>query len=247
MFNFMKRRAFKKAFKEAAKDSVLSKAEMRSLGELDVDQAYVNSLRTEHYLKETSKLRNHIELERRMSPEQEAELHGIAERLSVEPRLDSTFKKFRELWAAENGEQVYLPAIEADVMLKGDEQACFAEPAIWCQMKTVKTLSHYSGFSTSIKILPGVRYRVGNIKPNYNVSEEMRAKGDGILYITNKRLIHDGGFKSTNIAFNRIIDVELHNNGIDVSKSSGPNDFFQMSMLNAEFAQMIIQELNRAN
>jgi hypothetical protein len=55
MFNFMKRRAFKKAFKEATKDGVLSKAEMRSLGEHDVDQAYVNSVRTEHYLKETAK------------------------------------------------------------------------------------------------------------------------------------------------------------------------------------------------
>ncbi len=246
MFNFMKRRAFKKAFKEAAKDGVLSKAEMRSLGELDVDQAYVNSLRTEHYLKETSKLRSTIEFARRLSPEQEAELMAISERLGIEPRLDGNYEKFRELWAAENGEQVYLPAKEVDVMLKGGEQACFAEPAVWCQMKTVKTLSHYSGFSTSFKILPGVRYRVGNVKPNYNISEELREKGNGTLYITNKRLIHDGGYKSTNIAFNRIIDVELHNNGIDVSKSSGPNDFFQLSTLNAEFAHMVIQELNRA-
>jgi hypothetical protein len=246
MFNFMKRRAFKKAFKEAIKDGVLSKAEMQSLSEHDVDQGYVNSVRTEHYLKETAKLRSQVERERRLSPDQESELMAISERLGIEPHLDANYQKFRELWAAENGEQVYLGAIDVDVMLKTDEQACFAEPAVWCQMKTVKTLSHYSGFSTSIRILPGVRYRVGNIKPNYNISEEMRAKGDGTLYITNKRLIHDGGFKSTNIAFNRIIDVKLHNNGIDVSKSSGPNDFFQMSMLNAEFAHMVIQELNRA-
>ena len=245
MFKFMKRRAFNKAFKEAAKDGVLSNAEMRSLGEHDVDQGYVDSVRIKHYLKETSGLRKQIEQDRRLSPQQEAELHAVAERLNLEPNLDATFQKFRELWAAENGEQVYLPAIEADIMLKGDEQACFGEPAIWCQMKTVKTYSHYSGFSTSFKVLPGVRYRVGNIKPIYNVSEELRAKGDGMLYITNKRLIHDGGFKSTNIAFNRIINVEVHTNGIEVSKSSGPNDFFQMSLLNSEFAHMAIQELNR--
>lgn len=246
MFNFMKRRAFKKAFKEAAKDGVLSKAEIRSLGEHDVDQGYVDLVRIKHYLKETSKLRNQIEKDRRMSPEQEGELHAVAERLNLEPNLDATYQKFRELWAAENGEQVYLSAIEAHIMLKGGEQACFAEPAVWCQMKTVKTLSHYSGFSTSFKVLPGVRYRVGTIKPNYNVSEELRAKGDGTLYITNKRLIHDGGFKSTSITFARIIDVDVHTNGIEVSKSSGPNDFFQMSLLNAEFAHMAIQELNRA-
>lgn len=245
MFNFMKRRAFKNEFKQAVKDGVLSKAEQRSLSEHDVDQSYVDSVRKDHFLKETASLRKEIEKVRRMSPQQEAELHAIAERLGIEPQLDDMFQKFRELWAAENGEQVYLPAIEVDVMLKGDEQACFAEPAVWCQMKTVKTLSHYSGFSTSIRIMPGVRYRVGNVKPNYNVSEELREKGDGILYITNKRLLHDGGFKSTNIAFNRIIDVEVHANGIEVSKSSGPNDFFQMSLLNAEFAHMVIQELNR--
>lgn len=46
MFNFMKRRTFKKAFK----DGVLSKAEMRSLGEHDVDHGYVDSVRSNHYL-----------------------------------------------------------------------------------------------------------------------------------------------------------------------------------------------------
>ncbi len=246
MFNFMKRRAFKKAFKEAAKDGVLSKSEMRSLGEHDVDKAYADSVRTAHFMKETAALRAKIEKTRRISPQEQAMFFAIAEALGIEAQFDASYQKCRELWAAENGDQVYLPAIEADIMLKGDEQVCFAEAAVWCQMKTVKTLSHYSGFSTSFKILPGVRYRVGTIKPNYNVSEELRAKGDGTLYITNKRMIHDGGFKSTNITFNRIIDVEIHTNGIEVSKSSGPNDFFQMSPLNTEFAHMAIQQLNRA-
>lgn len=245
MFNFMKRRAFKKEFKQAVKDRVLSTAEQRSLSEHDVDQSYVNSVRKDHYLKETASLRNKIEKVRRMSPDQEAELHAIAERLAIEPRLDDTFQKFRELWAAEKGEQVYLSPIDVPVMLKGDEKCCFCEPAVWSQMKTIKTRTHYSGFSTSFRIMKGVSYRVGTLKPNYSVSEGLKKMGDGMLYITNKRLFLDGGGRSTTITFNRILNVELHSNGLEISKTSGQNDFFQMSTLNAEFAHMVIQELNR--
>lgn len=245
MFNFMKRRAFKKEFKQAVKDGVLSKAEQRSLSEHDVDQGYVDSVRKDHFLKETASLRKEIEKVRRMSPQQEADLHAIAERLGIESRLDDIFQKFRELWAAENGEQVYLSPIDVPVMLKGDEQCCFCEPAIWGQMKSVKTLSHYSGFSTSFRIMKGVSYRVGTVRPNYNVSEQLKHMGEGELYITSKRLFLDGGGRSTTITFNRILNVELHGNGLEISKTSGQNDFFQMSPLNAEYAHMVIQELNR--
>lgn len=247
MFNFMKRRAFRKEFKQAVKDGVLSKAEQRSLSEHNVDQGYVDSVRKDHFLRETASLRKEIEELRRMSPEQEAELHAIAERLAIEPNLDEMFHKCRELWAAENGEQIFLSPRHVPVMLKGDEQCCFCEHAIWGQMKTVKTLSHYSGFSASFRLMKGVSYRVGNVRPKYNVNEQLKLMGEGELYITSKRMFLDGGGRSTTITFNRILNVELHENGLEISKTSGQNDFFEMSPLNAEYAHMVIQELNRTS
>jgi hypothetical protein len=245
MFDFMKRRAFKKEFTQAVKDGVLSESERNSLSKHDVDQNYANTVRSQHYLKETASLRKQIEQTRRMSPEQEAALYTISERLGIEPTFDSSFQKYRELWAAEAGEQVYLSPVEVSVMLKGDEQCCFREAALWGQMKTVKTLSHYSGFSTSFRIMKGVSYRVGNVRPNYNTSEQLKFLGDGELYITNKRMFLDGVGRSTSITFNRILNVEVHSDGLEISKTSGANDFFKMTQLNSEYAYVVIQELNR--
>ena len=247
MFEFMQRRAFKKEFKQAARDGVLTQSEIQELSKHDVDQTFANEVRTTHYLKETESLRNEIMKTRRMSPKQEAQLFAVADGLHLEPNLDENYRKFRELWAAENGEQVFLAPVEAPVMLKQGEQCCFSAPAIWAQLKTVKTRVGYSGFSTSFRIAKGLSYRIGTVKPKYNVSEQMKQLSSGTLYITNKRLFLDGDGQSTTITFNRILNVEPVGDGLEVSKSSGQNDFFQMTPLDAEYAFVVIQELNRSN
>jgi hypothetical protein len=247
MFKFMQRRAFKKEFKQAAKDGVLTQSEISELQKHNVDQQFANDVRTKHYLKETESLRNEIMKTRRMSPNQEAQLFAIADGLQLEPNLDENYRKFRELWAAENGEEVFLEPVQAPVMLKPGEQCCFSAPAIWAQLKSVKTRVGYSGFSTSFRIAKGVSYRIGTVKPQYNVTEEMKQLSGGTLYITNKRLFLDGDGQSTTITFNRILNVEPIGEGLEVSKTSGQNDFFQMTTLNAEYAFLVIQEFNRSS
>ena len=134
MFKFMQRRAFKKEFKQAVRDGVLSQSEVQELSKHGVDKGFADSVRTKHYLKATESLRNQITKTRRMSPDEEAKLFAIADGLGIEPNLDENYRKFRELWAAENGEQVFLATVAAPVMLKPGEQCCFAAPAIWAQI-----------------------------------------------------------------------------------------------------------------
>ena len=94
---------------------VLTKVEMRSLGEHDVDQGFMrdSSSHSALFLKETSKLRNQIENGQAVSVPSKRRnyMNDMLSGLNIEPRLRQlTFQKFRELWAAENGEQVYLPS-----------------------------------------------------------------------------------------------------------------------------------------
>jgi hypothetical protein len=247
MFNFIKRRAFKKEFRKAVADGVLSEEESKALTQHDVDQEYADKVRLDHYMKETADLRRTIEKERRMTADQETELHTIAKKLNITPQFDRSYAMFRELWAAVNGEQVFLAPVDADVLLKDEEECVFAEPAQWGQIKTIMTRAGSAGFSTSIRLMKGVSYRIGNYRPHYTESEGLKQQATGTLYITNKRLIFHGDKRSTSITVNRIIDVQPFNNAISVSKSTGPNDFFLMSELAAEYAVLVLEKILNAD
>ena len=74
------------------------------------------SRRAEYFLQETAALRGKIESERRLNPDQEAELRELAQRLGIKPSLDENYQIFRELWAAEHNEQVYLAPSHSDLL-----------------------------------------------------------------------------------------------------------------------------------
>lgn len=141
MFNLLKRKSLKKVIhrpisndREEASDKSASSP--------------VNNALTSQFLKETAALRGQIEVARRMSPDQEEQLNAIAESLGIVPDLDGNYAKYRELWAAEHGEQVYLDLVDASMPLRVDEQCCFCEPAVWTRLKHGQSL--YSVFRTPI-------------------------------------------------------------------------------------------------
>lgn len=244
MFNSMKRWVLKEEFKKIGSDGFGQLPDGGVMPQPEVEET-ANTLRTNHFLKETAALRGQIEIERRMNPDQEAQLSAIAEYLGIEPPLDENYRKFRELWAAENGEQVYLAPVDVPILLRPDEQCCFSEPAIWEQLKVTNTRDGYSSFSTTFPIMKGASYRIGSLKPRYRNLDGIKEMAVGSLYITNKRLFFDGGSLSATITFNGIVNVECYSNGIEVGKINDRNDFFQMTPLSSEYAYMIIQEINR--
>lgn len=243
MFNFLKRRAFKKEFDRAVEDGILTKAESQSLESHGVDQAFVNKTRTEHYLKVTEALRREIEGSQRMSPAQEAQLLEFAENLGITPQFDDNYQIFRELWAADNGEEIHLAPIDVDILLQNGEVCVFSQSATWAQVKTMKTRSGYSGFSTSVRLVKGVSYRVGNYKPHYTESEQLQVQDAGRLFLTNKRIFFKGDKKSTTIQLGRIIDVEPYTDGLEVTKDRGTNDSFLMARVHSEFCCMALQQM----
>lgn len=249
MFKFLKRRKFQKHFDMAVRDGVLTSRESRELtelaGDLKVNQGEVDKIRRDHFNRVTAPMIAEFTATRRLSPAQEAELATVANRLGINLELDDTIEMCRELWAWENGEQVYLAEAASPILLKSGETCCFTAPAVWKQMKIVKTRIGSRGFSTSFRIMKGVSYRVSNLKPVYSEAEGLAVVDVGSLSLSNKRLTFAGNQRSTSINHGRILDVQLYQDGIEVSKSSGKHDFFLMSPIAAEYAVMALNVMSR--
>jgi hypothetical protein len=242
MFSFLKRRPRDMQPRNA------SSAEMQKFSpnslltepETDENASFINQFMTE-----TAGLRGQIEVARRMSPEEEGQLHASATRLGIDFRLDENYRKYRELWAAEHGEQVYLASVDPPIMLRADEQCCFYEPAVWGQLKDANSRVGYSMFTNRFPVGKEDNYRIGGLPHNHKILNDINEMATGNLIITNKRLFFDGGRLSTTITFQRVANIECYANGIEVSKTTEENDFFQMTSLSSEYAYMIIQEINR--
>lgn len=244
MFKFLERRAFKKEFKRAASDGILSNQERQSLSNLNVDQAFADKVRHDHFLKVTKDIRDRILKTRRMSPEDELQIFKIAGDLAIVPDLGSQFRMARELWAVDHGEEVCIEEQPTTLMLRNGEKGCFSANSSWMQRKTISQRVGYSGFSTRIRIAKGLSYNIGTVRPRYETSEQMKQLAVGNLVITTKRLVFDGDGRSTNITFNRMLSAELFENGIEICKTSGNDDFFGLPPLEAEYACLVIHQLN---
>jgi hypothetical protein len=113
-------------------------------------------------------------------------------------------------------------------------------------MKIFKTRQGSSGFSVSFRIVKGLRYKVGNYRPHYVCHDELTEVGTGELHVIDKRIVFDGFPRSVGHPYSRILDIELHKNGIEVSRSSGKNYFFQLSELDAEYVIMLATHFQKS-
>ena len=191
--------------------------------ETDGDEYYE---RVEYFLQQTAALRGQVEAERRLNPDQEAELRELARRLGIEPPLDANYQIFRELWAAEHNEQVYLRPREVPIPLRPDEQCSFAEPVVWRQPDAHDSWAGISRFSMAFPLTKLANYRVSGISSRHRVLDGSREMAAGFLYITNLKLFFDSGGLSTTITFNGLANIECYANGIEVGKSNGRTEFF---------------------
>ena len=201
--------------------------------------------RLQYFLETTAALRGKIETSRRFDPDQEVMFNDLADRLCIDTPLDGNYRVFRELWAAENEEQVYLATIEAPLPLLSEEQCCFAEPAVWRRPEANSPLFSGGRFSTPFPLTKCASYRIGNPKPRIRSFGGTREMATGTLYITDFKIFFDSESLSTSITFNGLANVECYSNGIEVGKTNGQSEFFQITALASEYAYMIIQELNR--
>lgn len=231
----------------ALEDGVLTDDEAKELEikaeKLGVTEEYITKLRTKDFEGRVQPILDEIEQSRRFSPSQEQQLDEIAANLKIKGQYDEKFKIYRNLWSYENTSDFDFEPISAPIMLKKNEEAYFEAPCVWKQIKTVRNYKGYTGGSVGFRVVKGVNFRVGRAVPVYDEAEEMVPLSDGEIYVTNKRITFNGSRKSTNITTGRIVQLLMWQNGIEVRKTSGKPDFFEMHPVHAEYISALIHSI----
>lgn len=114
-----------------------------------------------------------------------------------------------------------LPAIDCPLSLQKSEVCHWSGEASWYEFRSVTKRVNYHGLTASLPIAKGLRYRLGSIAPSVERSSELVPIDHGHLYITNKRILFDGGQKNTTLTWNGLLQVQLFDGGIILEKNTG--------------------------
>lgn len=130
------------------------------------------------------------------------------------------FNKYYTLALIDKG---VLPTIangqsEVNIVFKPDEVLHWAVAASMMKRKRVTTRVNYGGLTGSVKIMKGVRYRVGSIGVQSVSKEIMATEDSGAFYITSQRIGYIGYRKQFSFPFKKIGSLELRSDGLHIFK-----------------------------
>lgn len=163
----------------------------------------------------------------RISPDEIEQADKLCNALHIIPKFSGEnkkgFEKLKRLWVIENGE---MPVIEPDIILPKNE-VCYlqCEAALHENRKVTKSVG-YAGPTFRVKIMKGVYYRAGNLGVSRHTEDELTKIDEGILHVTNKRILFVGSKQNKTYRYNQIIDLNPFNDGVQLVKDSGKSPFF---------------------
>lgn len=177
----------------------------------------------------------------RYSPKEEQELAAFAESLGVSLDLDdaarASLARFRLMWRIENGD---LPEIFAPLALQRGERCHFSTACSWRELRTRTVRVDYAGVSSSIRIMKGVRFRLGSIVPRRVTETDLVEVASGTLYVTNKRLLLDGHGSNKAVTWRSAFGQELFADAIKIEKSAGKDPYLFIAASELELASVVI-------
>jgi hypothetical protein len=184
----------------------------------------------------------------RVSPDEMA----AAKQLSSDMNVDMSFGSQTELaisrgsllWEIENGQ---IPKIEVDIVLGKNEECYCSTPVTLYENRSVTKRIGYAGPTFRVKIAKGLYYRVGDINVSRTTETVMTMIDQGMLYITNKRILFYGGKQNKVIKYNQIIDITPYSDGISIIKETGKPPVFQTSIMDGEILTAIVARVLKDN
>ncbi len=214
-------------------DGVLTESEEDQLSkyakELGLNQASYDEVRTVLFDEKTKPIFSKIRRTKRYSPDDEEALKQIAKNQQVNLKFaDNLFALYRQLWEIERTGKYTLTAIDTDIRMSNSEECYFETPSTWKREKHIRKHQGYIGGSIGFRITDGITLRVGRALPVYDEYDSIEPISDGMLYVTNKKIVFVGDKKSTTITFGRFANYELYKDAIQINKTSGPPDIFMV-------------------
>ncbi|OFW28584.1 MAG: hypothetical protein A3H97_05075 [Acidobacteria bacterium RIFCSPLOWO2_02_FULL_65_29] len=165
--------------------------------------------------------------DRRYAKDEEAHVVALAKSLGVTIKHDEStvalVARFRLMGQIEDGD---LPSLDVPILLQRGEVCHFSGAASHHEIKTITKRINYSGPTASIKIMKGVRWRVGSIAVQKVTTDVMTQLDTGNLYVTSKRVFFDGTKKNVSIPLGKIIKFTVFKDGLQIEKEAGKDPFF---------------------
>jgi hypothetical protein len=152
------------------------------------------------------------------------------------------FNRYYLLSLIENGTLPILPKEQAstfNIIFKDGEGMHYAQAATLRKFKRITTAINYRGMSGSIKIMKGLRYRMGSINVGHETQDIFAVDDIGIFYLTNQRIGFLGSRKQFDLPYIKINSIELKPEGLYIFKS-GKEQAYILTMFDYEVALAIV-------
>lgn len=131
------------------------------------------------------------------------------------PSFQGTYNKCRSLYLIEEKNILPTPTVSGlDVVLKKEEIIHWVCPAILKKVKHITKAIGYSGFTGSVTIVRGLRYRSGSLKVSRQTSTVMVDEDTGQFWLTNQRIGYIGTNKNFSLPYNKVLSFKLYKDGI---------------------------------
>lgn len=159
-----------------------------------------------------------------LDPAKDAEIRKLANAYGMEisrncANLSARMDQATQLWMLYKSP---LAPVSADREL-GSEVCYWQRDIQLYQMKRVTVRRGYSGFSTSIRLFGGLRYRVGDYNVQRETAEQMVQVDAGKLLFTDSRVIFDGNVKNFNFKYAKVLEVTVYADAIVIGRDTGPD------------------------
>lgn len=117
---------------------------------------------------------------------------------------------------------------QTDLILPADEVCYYNRVGSWSASKMVVKAINYMGSRYKYSAGKNLSFSIGSMKP-VAIKESVWDRIDnGDIYITNKRIIFNGGKKTLSIKLSNILDIDLFAmDGLLIAKNSGDKELFK--------------------
>ncbi len=212
---------YQKAVDEALEDNVLEPEEKAFLESLQKDLRLKSTVANKIYTDSASTILNNLIDEALedvlLTPEEEMEISELAGKLNVNYKADKQtqqeLEKYKLFWQIENGE---LPELQPDYTLPEGEICHFKVSVDWMERVNDTSKSTRGGAEMNEKIASGIYWKTTNLGGFELETAAWNTVDDGILYVTNKRILFVGQEGEKDFPLEFISNFTCFNNGVEV-------------------------------
>jgi AraC-like DNA-binding protein len=182
----------------------------------------------------------------RITEEERKSLEDLADHFGISKEEydfdQKAFNKFYILSLVENGILPDVKNHDIDIIFKKGEILHWGCPSALVKLKRVTTRVNYAGPVVSVRIMKGVRYRVGSVRASRETKEVLSTEDTGAFWITNQRVGFRGTRKNIAIPLDKVAFFEITASGLVISKEGRENPYI-VSLEDYEVPAAILSHL----